>query len=92
MQLTNVISIASFTAFTAAAPSTLETRQGSGGAYVAVGLKYRAGGCVDSNLIFADPIFGNGNVCQPLARQPDAEPIVSYKTVGTSPGCTGKFE
>ncbi|KAH7558231.1 hypothetical protein BM1_05503 [Bipolaris maydis] len=64
----------------AATASPLSPRQG--GAFVAVGLKYSGPGCTDSTLINADPIFGNGNVCQPLDRFDTGVPIRSYKATG----------
>lgn len=77
-------------AFATALPSTpLEARQ-PGGVYVSVGNKYSGGGCNDGGLIFADPIFGNGNVCQPLKRQANGTPVISYKTLSNSAGCSGK--
>jgi hypothetical protein len=79
-----------FAVLAAAAPSGLEARQG--GFFVSVGLKYSGPGCVDSTLIFADPIFGNGNVCQPLDRSGTGTPIISYETVSVSPGCSGMFK
>ncbi|KAH9882451.1 hypothetical protein J1614_000687 [Plenodomus biglobosus] len=72
-----------------AAPPALDARQ-SGGYYVAVGNWYSGPGCTASTLIFADPIFGNGNVCQPLDRSGTNPPIVSYSTVGVAAGCSGK--
>ncbi|PSN65397.1 hypothetical protein BS50DRAFT_589800 [Corynespora cassiicola Philippines] len=87
MQLTLV---ALFSGLASTLPSSLQSRQ-PGGVFVAVGNKYSAGGCTDSSLIFADPIFGNGNVCQPLDRFGDGEPIVSYKTLSVSAGCNGEL-
>jgi hypothetical protein len=91
MQFT-VALIAAFAALASAAPA-LETRQFD---IVAVGNKYNVTGCPSSGLIFADPIFGNGNVCQPLSR-PDPNtppsiptPILSYKTLSTRAGCSGE--
>lgn len=73
----------------AATASPLSPRQG--GAFVAVGLKYSGPGCTDSTLINADPIFGNGNVCQPLDRFDTGVPIRSYSTSRVSEGCSGKL-
>lgn len=82
--------LAALAPLTAASPSPiLSDRQG--GSFVAVGNKYSAGGCTDQSLIFADPIFGNGNVCQPLNRNEPATPVVSYKTLSTTAGCSGEF-
>jgi hypothetical protein len=83
--------VAAFIALTTAAPAAVEVRQ-SGGAFVSVGDKYSGPGCNPSTLIFADPIFGNGNVCQPLDRFGDGAPIVSYSTLSVSPGCSGMFK
>ena len=66
--------------------------QGQGGSFVAVGNQYSGGGCTDSSLTFADPIFGNGNVCQPLDRSGTNPPIVSYKVLSVSAGCSGKSQ
>ena len=82
--------LALLAALTSAAPSSLEARQGD--SFVSVGNKYSGGGCSASTLIFADPIFGNGNVCQPLDRFGTSPPIVSYKTLSVSAGCSGEFE
>ncbi|KAF1941866.1 hypothetical protein EJ02DRAFT_454703 [Clathrospora elynae] len=81
------LTTALLTALTAAAPSTLNTRQ-SGGDYVSVGNKYSGGGCTPSSLIFADPIFGNGNACQALDRIGGGAPIVSYSTLSVNAGCS----
>jgi hypothetical protein len=83
-------SVAALTALAAAAPATVEVRQG--GAYVSVGNKYSGPGCNPATLIFADPIFGNGNICQALDRFGDEGPIVSYSTLSVSPGCSGMFK
>jgi hypothetical protein len=82
------LSFAILAALTSAAPSSLEARQGS---YVAVGYKYSGPGCTASTLIFADPIFGDGNMCQPLDRFGTSPPIVSYNTTSVTAGCTGKL-
>ncbi|KAF2852131.1 hypothetical protein T440DRAFT_467370 [Plenodomus tracheiphilus IPT5] len=84
---TTVLSIGLLTALTLAAPSSLDARQ-SGGSYVSVGYKYSGPGCTDSSLIFVDPIFGNGNVCQALDRFGDNPPIVSYSTFRVAAGCS----
>ncbi|OAL05596.1 hypothetical protein IQ06DRAFT_342867 [Phaeosphaeriaceae sp. SRC1lsM3a] len=72
----------------AAAPASLEARQG--GYYVAVGTKYSGPGCNPNSTPLGDPIFGNGNVCQPLDRFGDGAPIVSYQTVSVAAGCSGE--
>ena len=77
---------AALTLLAAATASPLSPRQG--GAFVAVGLKYSGPGCTDSTLINADPIFGNGNVCQPLDRFDTGVPIRSYSTSRVSEGCS----
>ncbi|EOA89691.1 uncharacterized protein SETTUDRAFT_64163, partial [Exserohilum turcica Et28A] len=69
--------------------SPLSPRQG--GAFVAVGLKYSGPGCTAPTLINADPIFGSGNVCQPLDRFNTGVAIRSYSTTSVSPGCSGKL-
>ncbi|KAF2876649.1 hypothetical protein BDV95DRAFT_602619 [Massariosphaeria phaeospora] len=84
MRSTITALLTAFAALASAAPQ-------SGGGYVAVGYKYSGGGCTESSLIFGDPIFGNGNVCQPLDRFGDNGPIVSYKTLSASGGCTVKL-
>ncbi|KAL6171872.1 hypothetical protein ACJQWK_02870 [Exserohilum turcicum] len=66
--------------------SPLSPRQG--GAFVAVGLKYSGPGCTAPTLINADPIFGSGNVCQPLDRFNTGVAIRSYSTTSVSPGCS----
>ncbi|KAJ5060633.1 hypothetical protein J3E72DRAFT_428230 [Bipolaris maydis] len=71
----------------AATASPLSPRQG--GAFVAVGLKYSGPGCTDSTLINADPIFGNGNVCQPLDRFDTGVPIRSYMAIYQTADCSG---
>ncbi|KAF1965762.1 hypothetical protein BU23DRAFT_560803 [Bimuria novae-zelandiae CBS 107.79] len=68
-----------------AAATPLSPRQGE---FHAVGNLYSAGGCTSSSLIFADPIFGAINVCQPLDRNNNVPPIVSYKTLSVDAGCT----
>jgi hypothetical protein len=73
---------------TAAPANDLSARQVD---WSAVGELYSGGGCTSQSLIFADPIFGAANVCHPLDRFGNQPPIVSYKTVSTSPGCTGRF-
>jgi hypothetical protein len=89
--LSNIaVSIAVLSALAAAAPSNIDARQ-PGGYYVSVGNKYSGKGCDPSTLIFADPIFGDGNVCQPLDRFGDGGPINSYETLSVSAGCSGKF-
>lgn len=86
--LTSTITLALLAALATAAPS-LSPRQG--GAFVAVGKKYRHTGCNDNkDLIFADPIFGNGNECLPLDRSGTGELIYSYETTSTSAGCSGE--
>jgi hypothetical protein len=84
---TTSLSIAMLATLAMAAPSSLESRQG--GFFVAVGTKYSGPGCTGEAL--GDPIFGNGNVCQPLDRFGDGAPIVSYETVSVSAGCSGKL-
>lgn len=84
---TSTIALAIFAALATAAPS-LSPRQG--GTFVAVGNKYSKTGCVSSDLIFADPIFGNGNQCQPLDRSGTGPAIFSYTTTSVSAGCKGK--
>lgn len=84
---TTTLSTALLATIATAAPPALDARQ-SGGYYVAVGNWYSGPGCTASNLIFADPIFGNGNVCQPLDRSGTNPPIVSYSTVGVAAGCS----
>jgi hypothetical protein len=86
---TITFSIAFLTAMAAAAPAALEGRQ-PGAVFVSVGDKFAGPGCTDQTLIFADPIFGNGNQCQPLDRSGNGTPIVSYKTLSVSQGCSGK--
>jgi hypothetical protein len=86
--LTPILSVALLAALTAAAPATLEERQG--GAFVAVGVKYSGPGCNPAATPLGDPIFGNGNVCQPLDRFGTGAPIVSYQTASVSAGCSGK--
>jgi hypothetical protein len=81
--------IALFAALAAAAPAAFEARQ-PGGVFVSVGNKYAGPGCTPQTLIFADPIFGRGNACQPLDRFSDGAPIVSYTTLSISQGCSGK--
>jgi hypothetical protein len=83
------LSIALLAALSAAAPATLETRQC--GYYVAVGVKYSGPGCNPASTPLGDPIFGYGNVCQPLDRFGDGAPIVSYQTSSVTTGCSGKF-
>lgn len=75
-------------ALTTAAPAP--EPQSQGGYYSAVGYKYSGPGCTTQTLIFADPIFGDGNVCQALSRQPDSASIVSYSTVSVAAGCSGE--
>jgi hypothetical protein len=84
---TTSFSVAMLASLALAAPSSLEARQG--GFFVAVGTKFTGPGCTGTAL--GDPIFGNGNVCQPLDRFGDGAPIVSYETVSVSAGCSGKF-
>lgn len=86
MQFTTPVLTLLLAAFSTAAPTDLVERQG--GVFVAVGNKYNAGGCTGTAL--GDPIFGNGNVCQPLDRFGDGAPIVSYKLLSASAGCNGK--
>jgi hypothetical protein len=83
------LSVALLAALTAAAPATLEERQG--GAFVAVGVKYSGPGCNPAATPLGDPIFGNGNICQPLDRFGTGAPIVSYQTASVSAGCSGEF-
>jgi hypothetical protein len=86
--LPTTLSVAMLLALAGAAPSSLERRQG--GFFVAVGTKYSGPGCNPADTPLGDPIFGNGNVCQPLDRFGDGAPIVSYETVSVSAGCSGK--
>ncbi|KAH7108847.1 hypothetical protein B0J11DRAFT_395012, partial [Dendryphion nanum] len=58
--------------------------------YTTVGNKYTGGGCTDQALLYADPIFGNGNVCQRLNRFDDTPAVVSYKLLSAAAGCTGE--
>jgi hypothetical protein len=83
-----IFPILALAALTTALPSP---QAGSGGQFVAVGNKYSGPGCKAQTLIFADPIFGNGNGCQALDRFGTSPPIVSYNTTSVSPGCSGKF-
>jgi hypothetical protein len=89
---TTTFSVALLVALAAAAPAELESRQ-SGGGYVAVGNKYSAGGCNPNSLIFADPIFGDGNACQALDRSGTGAPILSYQTLSTNANfnCNGEL-
>jgi hypothetical protein len=88
---TIAFSVATLAALAAAAPTELESRQGGG--FVAVGNKYSAGGCNPNSLIFADPIFGDGNACQPLDRSGTGAPILSYETLSTNANfnCNGEL-
>ncbi|KAF2112841.1 hypothetical protein BDV96DRAFT_549457 [Lophiotrema nucula] len=87
MQFTIPALFAAFTAFAAAAPApALDTRQG--GYFAAAGYKYSGGGCNPNQLIYADPIFGPGNICQPLDRSGTGAPILSYKTYEAAAGCS----
>ena len=54
------------------------------------GYKYSGGGCTDQTLINADPIFGTGNVCQPLNRNEGSPSVVSYKAYSAAAGCVGE--
>jgi hypothetical protein len=76
------------TALAVAAPTTLEARDGSG--FVSVGNKYSGNGCNSNQLIFADPIFGDGNSCQALDRFGTSPPILSYETLSVNANCSGK--
>ncbi|KAH9859380.1 hypothetical protein IAQ61_011161 [Plenodomus lingam] len=87
MLFTTTFSIYFFAAISTAVPSTFDSRQ-SGGSFVSVGNKYSGPGCTDSTLIFADPIFGNGNVCQVLDRSGTNPPIISYITLSAAAGCS----
>jgi hypothetical protein len=82
------LSIATLAALGAALPTTLEERQG--GSYVAVGIKYSGPGCNPAANPIPDPIFGFGNVCQPLDRFGDGAPIASYSTFRANAGCSGE--
>lgn len=75
----------------AALISTITLATAQGGAFVSVGEKFSSGGCTPSSLIFADPIFGSGNVCQPLDRSGTGAAIVSYRTLSVSAGCSGTW-
>ncbi|KAF2034605.1 hypothetical protein EK21DRAFT_56092 [Setomelanomma holmii] len=81
----STLALALMASLSSAAPAVLEARQGN---FVSVGNKYAGPGC--TQLIFADPIFGNGNVCQDLDRSGTGTPIRSYETLSNSPGCSGK--
>ncbi|KAH7381247.1 hypothetical protein DE146DRAFT_760683 [Phaeosphaeria sp. MPI-PUGE-AT-0046c] len=81
---TSAIALAVLAAFATAAPS-LSPRQG--GTFVAVGNKYSKTGCAQGDLIFADPIFGNGNQCQPLDRSGTGPKIFSFNTTAVNSGC-----
>jgi hypothetical protein len=85
-----ILSVAFLASLSAAAPATLEERQG--GSFVSVGVKYSGPGCNPADTPLGDPIFGNGNVCQPLDRFGDGAPIVSYQTLSVSAGCSGKYQ
>jgi hypothetical protein len=85
---TPALSVALLATLSAAAPAALEVRQG--GYYVAVGVKYSGPGCNPASTPIGDPIFGYGNVCQPLDRFGDGAPIVSYQTSSVTTGCSGK--
>ncbi|KAF2737754.1 hypothetical protein EJ04DRAFT_430335 [Polyplosphaeria fusca] len=75
-------------ALAAPAPApALAERQG--GAFVAVGIKYATGGCSGTNGV-GDPIFGNGNACQPINRFSDEPPVVSYNATSVCSGGSGK--
>ncbi|KAF1995171.1 hypothetical protein P154DRAFT_350258 [Amniculicola lignicola CBS 123094] len=82
-------SIPTIVAFVASLASAAPSPQ-QGGAFVAVGNKYSGGGCTPQTLIFPDPIFGNGNVCQALDRSGDGAPIVSYLALSATSGCSSK--
>lgn len=85
LQTIKMRSAAIFVPFVASLAAALPQ---SGGFFSAVGNKYSGGGCTDQSLIFADPVFGDGNVCQPLNRFEGAVPVVSYKLLSASAGCT----
>lgn len=87
--ISTTFTIALLTALAAASPATLSARQG--GYLVSVGNKYSGKGCNPNQLIFADPIFGNGNICQPLDRFGDGGAINSYETLSVSAGCSGRL-
>ena len=55
-----------------------------------LGYKYSGGGCTEQTVINADPIFGTGNVCQPLNRNEGSPSVVSYKLYSAASGCTGQ--
>jgi len=74
----------------ATAPTATLTARQPGVTWGAVGNLYRGGGCTDSSLIFADPVWGNSNECHPLDRFNDQDPIISYKAVAVNTGCTRK--
>lgn len=61
----------------------------SGSPFFAVGNKYSGGGCTDSTLIFADPVFSPEGLCQPLNRSP-GQNVVSYKRIDSITRCNGK--
>lgn len=86
---TQTFAISLLASLVAAAPAELDARQG--GYYVAVGVKYSGPGCNPNSTPLGDPIFGNGNVCQPLDRFGDGAPIVSYQTVSVAQGCSGEL-
>ncbi|KAF2179714.1 hypothetical protein K469DRAFT_716064 [Zopfia rhizophila CBS 207.26] len=46
--------------------------------------------CLESNLVWLDPIFGRGNMCQPLDRNNNTPDIISYKVTYNYEGCSGE--
>ena len=83
---TTTLVLTLLTSLTTASP-TLSPRQG--GFFTAVGNKFSGPGCASQSLIFADPIFGTGNACQPLDRSGTGVPILSYETTQTTADCKG---
>lgn len=58
--------------------------------YSTVAELYNGPDCAADKLIFADPIFGTGGICQPLDRNNNVPEIISYKVTTQYPGCSGK--
>lgn len=67
--------------------------QGSPGSpdfYNTVAEIYSGPNCEASSLVWADPIFGDGGICQLLDRNDNTPDIISYKVLRQYPGCSGK--
>jgi hypothetical protein len=77
------------TLLTSLAPASPALSPRQGGFFTSVGNKYSGPGCTSQSLIYADPIFGSGNFCQPLDRSGTGAPIVSYLTTQTTADCKG---